>query len=608
MSSRLLALRTINWRRLAGPRRMIVSGVMLLALAVGVLMAMRTLRPAAPAQIVPGQALAWEIARAATRSGEVQLASGAYVPGSQLLLYTRTTQTDRARVRTWMLMQLEPFAEQLAKLSSKEKLTWIVDFGQGTVEQEVLTAALSKAADPSGYAYVSAAPGMLGSAAASLPVPQPAAAEPTAAPAAQPPADKPADKPADQAAAEPTPAPAAQAPAPQPTAAAPAANPPAAATGEPLVTTGFDDAGSQKSAWQPLSGDWLAHDGIYSQRDNAGYDFISMLNAAPQTHYQVQAKIQLGEGDMGGGFVYNVPDINTRNNAQIIDFDNKGGFLRWGRYNETGAYVYEGGVKVDPPINDGKWHDLKLTTHADASVVALDGKEIGRIKNKSTAGHVGLVSSKTKMDYDDVKLTVLEGAGAAPAPTAAPAQPAPTAQPEAPAASVDNFADDFGDGDTKGWQVLSGTWQNIDGAYQQTSVSGSDLGSISPFQSDAFSATVRLKRLDGDMGGGLYFNMAQPDKKSRSQMINYTQGGKAIQWGHFDEGGNFVFEGSAPVPDGNDGKWHTLSLRMTGGKASFMLDGKELAKDVKMTYTSGYIGLLVSNSKVAFDDITFTKQ
>ena len=603
MTSRLLALRTINWRRLAGPRRMIVSGVMLLALAVGVLMAMRTLRPAAPAQILPGQALAWEIARAAARSGEVQLASGAYVPVSQCMLYTRTSQTYRARVRTWMVMQLEPFAEQLAKLSSSEKLTWIVDFGQGTVEQEVLTAALSKAADPSGYAYVSAAPGMIGSAAASLPTPQPAAAEPTAAPAAQPPTDKPADKPA----AEPTAAPQ---PAAQPTA-APAAQPPAAnpptAAGEPLVTTGFDETGSQKSAWQPLSGDWLAHDGIYSQRDNAGYDFISMLNAAPQTHYQVQAKIQLGEGDMGGGFVYNVPDINTRNNAQIIDFDNKGGFLRWGRYNETGAYVYEGGVKVDPPINDQKWHDLSLVTHADTSVVSLDGKEVGRITNKSTAGHVGLVASKTKVDYDDVKLTALAENGAAPAPTA-PAQPAPTAQADAPAASVDNFGDDFADGDTKGWQVLSGTWQNIDGAYQQTSVAGSDLGSISPFQSDTFSATVRLKRLDGDMGGGLYFNMAQPDKKSRSQMINYTQGGKAVQWGHFDEGGNFVFEGSAPVPDGNDGNWHTLSVRMTGGKATFTLDGKELARDVKMTYTSGYIGLLVSNSKVAFDDVKFSKQ
>ena len=567
MTSRLLALRTISWRRLAGPRRVIASGVMLLALAVGVLMAMRTLRPAAPAQILPGQALAWEIARAAARSGEVQLASGAYVPGLQLLLYTRTTQTDRARVRTWMVMQLEPFAEQLAKLSSKEKLTWIVDFGQGTLEQEVLTAALSKAADPSGYVYVSAAPGMLGGAAASQPAPQPAAANP---PAANPPADKPAD-----------------------------------AAGEPLVTTGFDETGSQKSAWLPLSGDWLAHDGIYSQRDNAGYDFISMLNAAPQSNYRLQAKIQLGEGDMGGGFVYNVPDVNTRNNAQIIDFDNKGGFLRWGRYNETGAYVYEGGVKVDPPINDQKWHDLSLVTHADTSVVALDGKEVGRIKNKSTAGHVGLVSSKTKVDYDDVKLTVLAENGAAPAPTAAPAA---TAQPPAPAASVDSFGDDFGDGDTKGWQVLSGTWQNIDGAYQQTSVSGSDLGSISPFQSDAFSATIRLKRLDGDMGGGLYFNMAQPDKKSRSQMINYTQGGKAVQWGHFDEGGNFVFEGSAPVPDGNDGNWHTLSVRMTGGKATFTLDGKELARDVKMTYTSGYIGLLVSNSKVAFDDVKFSKQ
>ncbi|KPV50705.1 hypothetical protein SE17_25340, partial [Kouleothrix aurantiaca] len=372
---------------------------------------------------------------------------------------------------------------------------------------------------------------------------------------------------------------------------------------EPLLASTFDETNPAKSPWLPLSGDWQAHDGIYSQRDNTGYDFISMMNLAPQSNYALESKLRLGEGDMGGGFIYNVPNPTTRAGAQIVDFDNKGGFLRWGRYDDKNAYIYEGGVKIDPPINDGQWHDLRLTTHAAASTIALDGRELGQIKNTSTSGSLGLVTSKTKVDFDNVNVTILPGDTAVPTAQAA----APTTQPTAGPAAAD-FKDDFADGDTKGWQVLSGTWQNIDASYQQTSTSGSDLGSVSPFQSDSYTATARLKRLDGDMGGGMYFNMAQRDKKNVSQMINYTEGGKSLQWGHFDDGGNFVFEGSAPVPDGSDGEWHTLGVAVKDGKATFTLDGTVIKKDAELAYTSGYVGLLASNSKIAFDNINFQEQ
>lgn len=90
----------------------------------------------------------------------------------------------------------------------------------------------------------------------------------------------------------------------------------------------------------------------------------------------------------------------------------------------------------------------------------------------------------------------------------------------------------------------------------------------------------------------------------RSQLINYTRGGDAIQWGHFDEGGNFVFENFAPVANGGDGQWHTLRVAVQSGKANFSLDGASIAQAVPLTFPSGYVGLLVSNSKVAFDDFT----
>ncbi len=547
--------------------RVVISVILLAALAAGGALALRVLRPAAPIQILPGQSLAWEIARAAGRSEGVQFVSGAYLPGDRMLLYARTAEADRARVRNWAALQLEPFAERLAAMSASEQLTWVIDFGPPPGEQEAITLPLRRAADLAYYRYVSSAPGLLGAAAA------PDQPQTSAAP------------PAPQATAAPD----------QPQAtAAPAVGTP---SGTPLLNTAFDEASGAPSAWLPLSGVWAVKGGIYNQGDNTGYDFISMLNVAPQTHYMFEAKLRLGEGEMGGGFVYNVPDTKARTGAQIVDFDLKGSFLRWGRYDDKGAYVYEGGVKLDAPISDGGWHNLRLVTHGAASMITLDGRQFGPIKNTSASGHVGLIASKTKVDFDNVALTALPETGGVPLPQ-------PTAAP-APATS---FRDDFADGNAQGWQVLSGTWQIVEGAYQQTDLNGSDLGSVTPFTSDSFTMTVRLKRIAGDIGAGLYFNMDKRDSKARSQMINYTQVGKAIQWGHFDDGGNFVFEGSAPVPDGNDGAWHTIGVRVKAGAAAFSLDGKEIATAVKLAYAGGYVGLLSSHSRVAFDDVTISAQ
>ena len=567
--------------------RFLVSAVLLGALALGGVSALRALQPAAPAQILPGQALAWDIARAVGRSGEVQISSGSYLPGDRVLLYTRTNLADQVRVRSWAVAQLGPFAERLAKLSSRETLTWVIDYGAAPGAQEAISVPVGRAADPAYYRYVSAAPGLLidnGAAAAAPAATAVPDAKATAAPAAGATAASVAGA---------TTAPVAKA------TAAPATAGTAAPDGQSLLSTGFDESGGAPSVWLPLSGSWGIANGIYSQSDNTGYDFISMMNVDPQTNYRFAAKLRLGDGQMGGGFVYNAPSTTSRAGAQNVDFDQNGGFLRWGRYDDKGAYVYQGGLAIAKPINDGQWHDLSLVTHAGSSVVALDGTEIATITNVSQAGHVGLLTSMTKVDFDSVQVSVLpEIAGTTAPPVVATAVLTTSA----------GFSDDFADGDTKGWQVLSGTWQNIQGTYQQTDLTGSDLGSVTPFQSDSFTATVRLQRIDGDIGAGLYFNMAQRDSKSRSQMINYTQGGKALQWGHFDDGGNFVFEGNAPVPDGNDGAWHTFGISVMGGNATFSLDGNEIAKDVKLTYVSGYVGLLASHSKVAFDDVQITPQ
>ncbi|MFN8495813.1 MAG: hypothetical protein U0350_49935 [Caldilineaceae bacterium] len=586
------ALHTAQWRQALQPVRIMVTGVALILL-IGAFLAWHSLRPNVPDEILPGQTLAWEMAQAIGHAPGVQIASGAYLPGDTLLLYSRINEPDRTRVRDWAATQLEPFADRLASMNKGETLKWVIDFGAQTVEQEVIIAPLNRAADATLHNYVSATLGVFTSKVARTVASAPATQNAAAAVEAK-----------------------GVSPGTQQVATQAVANPVVALpTPQRLM---FENAADTDKDWLPLSGDWAASNGIYSQRNKVGYDYISILNLAPQTHYQIEARLRLVDGDMGGGFVYNAPRSDSRVGAQSVDMDKQGSFLRWGRYDAKGNYIYGGGGKLNPPVNDGQWHSLQLLTHATLSTVALDGRVIGQITNASPTGYLGLTTSQAHVDFDNVRVTILGPAENVPASTLAPlANVAPavvitTAPPvtvaTAPLSRTLIFTDAFANGNVNRWRVLNGAWQFVDQTYQQLSTAGTDLGSISTFQGENYTVTVRMRRLDGSMGAGLYFNMGQRDAKMHSQMINYTQGGKAVQWGHFDEGGNFVFEGIAAVPDGNDGQWHVLTASSVGGKATFTLDGKRIATNVPLTYPNGYVGLLVSTSKVAFDDIKIVTQ
>ena len=539
-----------------------------------------------------GEQLARQVTEALKGASGVQVAAGAYVPGDSLWLYSRIEETDREKVRLWALQQLQAFHQLLTPIAANERLQWVIDFGPAAMDQEIIVVPLNQVTDTTSYRYISSTADLVTNDAAAT-TPQTTAtvaavrASPNTVPVTAPLLDAStvAGQPAVIDSAEHAPT--------QPT----------------LNQFAFDEPNAEAQFWSSLSGDWVMANGLYSQQRTTGFDYISMLTLEAQRHYQFEAQLRMVEGEMGGGFIYNAPAPDERRGAQMVDFVEQGSILRWGRYDEQGNYVYEGAVQVAPAMNDGQWHTLQLLTHATTSTVTLDGRILGQIVNTSPQGYLGLTTSQAHVEFDNVIITTL-AAGEPISTTTAWLPETPTGAPPATimtdrATAGNVFQDDFANGNGKPWRVLNGAWQFIDQSYQQRSLVGLDLGSISTFQGETYTVTVRLQRLAGAMGGGLYFNMAQRDDQKRSQMISYTRDGKAIQWGSFDEGGNYVLEQVVDVPtgsDGGDGAWHTITVAVQQGKATFRLDGTILAQAVPLTYTSGYVGLFVSNSQVAFDD------
>ncbi len=343
---------------------------------------------------------------------------------------------------------------------------------------------------------------------------------------------------------------------------------------------------SDPNSWTPLSGDWDVVDGAYEQTSPDGYDYLSMLGTDPMTHYAYSGKVRMVAGESGGGFVYSAPNQTSKAGAQMVDFVDAGAYLRWGYFDESGAYIYVGGSPLNPGLTDGEFHDLQIITHQRESTIYFDGAEIATVENRTIGGYVGLVSTLSQIQFDDMHLISL------------PAEEQLANVDDAPI----NYEDGFDSSVSNQWNALSGDWVIFSEEYHQTNADGFDHVSSSVFSGGEYRFTVKTRVVEGDMGAGIVFNMTDRTSKSSSQVLSFTNSGQALQWGHYDDAGEFIFEGIATVPDAGDGGWQAIDLIVQNGEARVALNGEVIVPKFNLLYDEGYIGLVANTSHVAFDD------
>jgi hypothetical protein len=117
---------------------------------------------------------------------------------------------------------------------------------------------------------------------------------------------------------------------------------------------------------------------------------------------------------------------------------------------------------------------------------------------------------------------------------------------------------------------------------------------------------VTLRHLDG-VGGGVVFHMPQPERRSGAHMVRYADDDSALFWGFFDDAGDFVGQGSALVPAPGTTA-HTLEITSSQDSYTITLDGITIAQDIPLTSTRGSVGLVASQSAVAFDALEVLPQ
>ena len=153
---------------------------------------------------------------------------------------------------------------------------------------------------------------------------------------------------------------------------------------------------------------------------------------------------------------------------------------------------------------------------------------------------------------------------------------------------------------------MTGQWEIANGTYTQNEEGKFDLLALYNRRLVGdYRMQVEMRYLKGEMGGGVVFNVPSDTGKQGAQMVSYTAGGKFVHWGYFDNNGVFQYQGGAGVPNGADGKPHTLAIQVSGKTYAVVLDGVQLGVDLPLAAaTPGYVGLAASTSQVQFDNFT----
>ena len=159
------------------------------------------------------------------------------------------------------------------------------------------------------------------------------------------------------------------------------------------------------------------------------------------------------------------------------------------------------------------------------------------------------------------------------------------------------------------WLPLTGKWRIEKGEYHQLVPNGYDFISTANARIKGdYEIEAKMRVIEGIQEGGFVFNMPSRFSKGSSQMVRFC-GHEALWCGPFNAGGGFSLEHSIGTGlTERDDAWHTLEVvvRNSAGTYDLFVDGKEVAKELKLTNVAksgGYVGLVACRGQVAFDDL-----
>ncbi|MFN8623163.1 MAG: hypothetical protein U0869_20685 [Chloroflexota bacterium] len=191
---------------------------------------------------------------------------------------------------------------------------------------------------------------------------------------------------------------------------------------EPTIPAGtvfetFDDPAAVAKAWHTTGGTWTIADGAFTQTQATGLDRQAWFLAPIPADATIDATVRLAKGDMGAGagILFNGPTTTRTAGAHMITYTLGGTYLKWGWFNPSGTFVFQGGTTV-PTGADGQPHRIAAVVHGSTYDVQLDGRTLATDVPivPARGSHVGLIDSLAQVAFDDLSVIPANAQGVAP--------------------------------------------------------------------------------------------------------------------------------------------------------------------------------------------------
>ncbi len=156
-----------------------------------------------------------------------------------------------------------------------------------------------------------------------------------------------------------------------------------------------------------ISGKWAINNNKITQSvpDPADYVWNTGVQAS---NYTVTAKITLPKGSKtaGAGFILNMSERGTKNNAFIARLTNGGQGFWWGQTDEKGKFKGQGSINLSSTVNSAV---VQIMVKDGLMSLNIDGKKIiSDIKMSQVDGWIGLVSYGGPVTFEELKLEVVQ--------------------------------------------------------------------------------------------------------------------------------------------------------------------------------------------------------
>jgi hypothetical protein len=348
--------------------------------------------------------------------------------------------------------------------------------------------------------------------------------------------------------------------------------------------------------YHQLGGHWQVQGGVLLQTVETGTDLMAVIpiQLQPEQAYRFQTHLDFRGGQHSGGLIFNLQQPNSRRQSQMVRYSSGQGqsYLVYGYFDERESFVSQGRItSLAQPVTSSV--DLAVEVVEATYEVLVNGSPVAsEIPLQYSGGQLALTTWYSQVAFDNISIDLLSSQTFAQPLAASVLQPATI---------ITSFKDSFDDPSTQAdWLPISGNWTFESGALVQSKVDGFDYAIAHPASSEQFILRAQFSHRQG-AGAGVLFNMPLADRLRGAQIVRYFDE-NTLAWGYFDDDGIFQQQGKTPVtaPGMNA---HILEVATNGSTYGITLDGKPVTAGIALHSPRGFIGLMASNTVVAFEQI-----